>query len=279
MRVFILGATGIIGQHMSAACPADISPIYTSRGGQSCTFAMDATDQDALEYWLWLYKPSVVVNLAGESNTDTVERNPAVCEPVNVHVPAALARLSDILRFRLIQVSSQAVFSGKRPTYGLNAELDPINEYGKQKAAAETAVLAHERTMVVRPTFVLGVRPDPSIGRMNPVEAMFSGQRHQVADRFFSVSFAPDVAACIWQNVISPDHRRVVQAGVPVRVSRYKVARDLGLDVEAVSHADFPSIAPRPFDTAYACGDHVTSYEEGIADCLRRMEAREAVAA
>jgi dTDP-4-dehydrorhamnose reductase len=240
---------------------------------------MDATDQDALEYWLWLYKPSVVVNLAGESNTDTVERYPDVYEPINVQVPAALARLSDILRFRLIQVSSQAVFSGKRPTYGLNAELDPINEYGKQKAAAETAVLAHEQAMVVRPTFVLGVRPDPTIGRPNPVEAMMNGQRHQVDDRFFSPSFAPDVAACIWQHVISPDHRRVVQAGVPVRVSRYKIACDLGLDVDAVSHNDFPGIAPRPVDTTYACGDHVTTYEEGIAGCLRMFEAREAVTA
>jgi dTDP-4-dehydrorhamnose reductase len=279
VRVLILGATGIIGQHMRASCPAGVSPIYTSRGGQSCAFAMDATDQDALEYWLWLYKPSVVVNLAGESNTDKVERNPAAYERVNVGVPAALARLSDILRFRLIQVSSQAVFSGKRPTYGLNAELDPINEYGKQKAAAETAVLAHERTMVVRPTFVLGIRPDPTIGRPNPVENMLNGQRAQVDDRFFSVSFAPDVAEVIWRAVTEPDHRRVVQAGVPVRVSRYMVATHLGLDVDAVSHEDFPGIAPRPFDTTYACGDHSMSYEEGIADCLQRWEAREAVTA
>jgi dTDP-4-dehydrorhamnose reductase len=279
VKFLILGASGIIGQSLRASVPEGILPTYTRLCVSDGYRSVDLTDFDALEAILTFKRPAVVVNLAGESNTDKVERNPAAYERINVQVPSALARLANILNFRLIHVSSQAVFSGLRPTYGLNADPDPINEYGRQKAAAETAVLAHDRTMVVRPTFVLGVRPNPDLGRMNPVEAMFSGQRHQVADRFFSVSFAPDVAACLWAAVLTPDHRRVVQAGVPVRVSRYRIARDLGLDVEAVSHADFPGIAPRPFDTTYACGDHILSYEEGIADCLRRWHAREAVAA
>jgi hypothetical protein len=66
---------------------------------------------------------------------------------------------------------------------------------------------------------------------------------------------------------------------VPVKVSRYKIACDLGLKVEPVSHADFPGIAPRPVDTTYACGDHVMSYADGLLDCMARWGVRLAVAA
>lgn len=275
MKALFLGSSGILGQHLRAMPQPTVEPFFTCRGQHMNYYQCDLNDQDALESLLAsTFKPDVVVNLAGESNTDTVEANPANFRRINVDLPHALARLTDILKFRLIHVSSQAVFSGLEPKYGLNAPLDPINEYGRQKAAAETAVLNYRNVTVIRPTFVLGVRPDPSIGRMNPIEAMMGGQRRQVDDRWFSVSFAPDVAACIWQAVLKTPDRRVIQAGVPGRVSRFKIACDLGLDAEPVSHASFRGIAPRPVDTTYSVGDHVMTYSEGLADCLRRWHDR-----
>jgi len=274
LKALFLGASGIIGQHLRAQPHSSVEPFFCSRSDRR-SYSIDLNDQDALEDLLVnVFRPDVVVNLAGESNTDTVEANPAAFERVNVALPHALARLTEILKFRLIHISSQAVFSGTEPNYGLNAPLDPINEYGRQKAAAETLVLNYRNVTVIRPTFVLGVRPDPGIGRSNPIEQMLGGQRKQVADRWFSVAFAPDVAACIWEAVLHKPERRVIQAGVPYRTSRYQIARDLGLDVEPVSHASFPGIAQRPFDTTYSSGDHVMSYAEGLADCLRRWHDR-----
>lgn len=279
MRVLILGASGVIGQHLTVSVPNCVIPTFTRRGVSPGYFSVDLTDFGALEACVALKRPDVVVNLAGESNTDTVERNPAAYERINVQVPYALARLSEMLGYRLIHISSQAVFGGTAAPYGLNDSLDPINAYGRQKAEAEVVVQNYRNVTIIRPTFVLGVRPDPSIGRANPIEQMLAGQHKQVQDRWFSVSFAPDVAACIWDAVLSKPDRPVIQAGVPVRVSRYRIARDLGLDVDAVSHGDFPGIAPRPFDTTYACGEHVMGYEDGLRDCVRRWKVREAVAA
>jgi dTDP-4-dehydrorhamnose reductase len=277
MNVLILGASGIIGTHMREDKPEDPICSFSCRTSRYGYWQCDLNDQDALEDMLLQFKPDVVVNLAGESNTDTVEANPAAYERINVHMPHALARLTEILNFRLIHVSSQAVFSGNEPPYGLNAPLDPINAYGWQKAAAENLVLWHKNVTVIRPTFVLGVRPDPTIGRMNPVEQMLGGQKKQVCDRWFSVSFAPDVASLIWDVVSKKPERRVIQAGVPVRVNRWLIARGLGIDIASgVSHETFPGLAPRPFDTTYACGEHVMSYSEGLRDCLRRWQAREA---
>jgi dTDP-4-dehydrorhamnose reductase len=106
---------------------------------------------------------------------------------------------------------------------------------------------------------------------------MLAGQKKQVSDRWFSPSFAPDVAACLWTAAMDRNPQRVIHAGVPVRVSRYQIAADLGLTVVPVSHNDFPGLAMRPIDTTYASGSHRMTYHEGLLDCLRRMEAREAV--
>jgi dTDP-4-dehydrorhamnose reductase len=267
MKALVLGAGGVIGQHMRLSVPSGVSATFHRRTKSPGYIHADLSEECTVRTLVQYHRPDVIINLAGESNTDAVERDPAATHAINVELPALLASTG----IRLIHISTQAVFSGNEPTYGPHAAPNPINAYGRQKDAAEAAVLAHSHTTVIRPTFVLGVRPDPSIGRQNPIEAMLLGQRKQVADRWFSVSFAPDVAACIWTAATSKARRRIIHAGIPRRVSRYSIARDLGLDVDAVSHEDFPGLAPRPKDTTYSVGEYTMSYENGLKYCLEAM--------
>lgn len=267
MKTLLLGSSGIIGTHLRASIPEGITATFHRRTPSPGYIHADLSEAGTVQNLLRYHRPDVIVNLAGESNTDAVERDPAATHAINVELPALLASTG----IRLIHISTQAVFSGNEPTYGPHAMPNPINAYGRQKDAAEAAVLAHSHTTVIRPTFVLGVRHDPSIGRQNPIEAMLLGQRKQVADRWFSVSFAPDVAACIWTAVTAKIPRRIIHAGIPKRVSRYDIARDLGLSVDPVSHEDFPGLAPRPKDTTYSVGEYTMSYENGLKYCLEAM--------
>jgi len=279
MKVLILGASGIIGQHMRLCVPFGVSAVFYSRSSSAGAETLDLATDDTLGMALMRKAPDVVVNLAGESNTDKVEADPKAASRVNVEVPEYLARMSRRLRYRLIQVSTQAVFSGDSAPYGPNSPTAPANEYGRQKLAAEKAALElTENSVVVRPTFVLGVRPNSEIGRSNPIEQMLSGQPKQVSDRWFSVSFAPDVASLIWSAALGRLMGRVVHAGIPIRTSRYEIARDLRLRVEPVNHDDFPGLAPRPRDTTYMDSYHGMSYEDGLRDCLRRWEMRKVAA-
>lgn len=278
MKVLVLGAGGIIGQYMRLCVPPNVDATFCRRHASPGYMAFDAANQAGVRRIIQV-EPRVVVNLAGESNTDLVERDPRIHRPINVGLPEALAQMPE--HIRLIQISSQAVFNGMNPPYRANSMTNAINAYGRQKAEAERAVLRRENTVVIRPTFVLGVRPDPSIGRANPVEQMLAGQLKQVNDRFFSVSFAPEVAAVIWSVAIGnySESRRIIHAGVPWKTSRYQIARDLGMIAEPVSHASFTGLAPRPKDTTYSDGEHVITYQEGLRNCVARWEAREAVVA
>ena len=261
---------------MRLSVPDGVEPVWVRRRADSITRGCDLTDYAALVQLLRDVYPDVVVNLAGESSVDEVERNPAKYEGINVGLPAVLADWSRHNKKRLIQTSSQAVFSGKQPPYSA-IEIDfPVNAYGHQKARAEKAVLG-ARQQVMRLTFILGIRPMPNVGRQNPLEAMISGQSPQVSDRFFSPLMAWDAAEQIWQEVVNPSEEPLIQVGIPERWSRYAIAKLINPSVEWCHHEDFPGIAPRPVDTTYTGSRwNGQSLAEGIAEAIRRAPERTA---
>jgi dTDP-4-dehydrorhamnose reductase len=274
-KVVILGASGIIGQYMAMTKPSPVEHLFLLRregGGEWSQFDLETEPIEALG----MYSPDVVVNLAGESRVDVVEADPDRYWKLNVEVPIQLAEWCDLVGAHYIHISTQAVFSGDHPPYHPEDITSPVNAYGHQKAEAEIGVARCFRWTIARPTFVLGARPIKT-GRSNPLEDILdrAGQeQQQVKDRFFSVSFANDVAHQLWQLVAQQTKRATVHIGIPHRLSRYDVARaalklyqpgaeDL---VTGVSSESFPNIAPRPKDTTYS---YVSLYSNTFQEELR----------
>jgi dTDP-4-dehydrorhamnose reductase/SAM-dependent methyltransferase len=240
--------------------PVDVEAVFTRvHGGYGQDLLYQAFDLTKSIYMddrfelLDYFKPEVVVNLAGENRVDVVEDNPYEAYPVNVTGVKRLVDWCNTNDAHLIHVSSQIV-------------LDPVNEYGKQKVLAEKIVQKQcSKWTIVRPTFVLGIRPFPGVGRENPAERILAGKEtHSVADRYFSVSFAWDVAEFLWQVVLTIPwgNERFFNVGNPVRLSRSDVAIRLGAFPTAVTHSLY--MAPRPLDTTYQESSYKTSLEEGV---------------
>lgn len=273
MRVLVLGAGGIIGQHLKKSRPEGVIALWTSK-----TQGFDLQDATRFKECLSFSEPDAIINLAGQNSPDVVERNPGKYRPVNVEVPAFLSQWSQANGCHYVHVSSQAVFGGMPqgftrvdmissflPPYGPDSPRMPVNQYGLQKLQAEQEVMSGGKSWtIVRPTFVLGVRP-LIIGRENPVEQMLSpvqavaegetvATMRQVCDRWFSVSFAWDVAAKLWEVAMGQPQRRPIHVGIPFRTNRHILASYLrpDLNVEPVSHDSFEGLAPRPIDTTYA---------------------------
>lgn len=272
MRVLVLGAGGIIGLHLQKSLPFGVEAVFTRYAD------WDVVNRPVLVQHLALIQPQAIINLAGENRPDVVERNPGKYRAVNVEVPAFLTQWSQANGCHYVHVSSQAVFGGMPegitnsrmvasflPPYGPDSPRMPVNQYGLQKLQAESEVMSGGKSWtIVRPTFVLGVRP-LLIGRENPVEQMLGPVQaiaegetiavmRQVCDRWFSVSFAWDVAAKLWEVAMGEPRRCALHVGIPFRTNRHILASYLrpDLNVEPVSHDDFEGLAPRPIDTTYA---------------------------
>ena len=306
MIILVLGGGGIIGQHMRRQpVPADTSPLFTRYHADAEHCGLDLTDRASTERFLDHFAPDAIVNLAGENRPDVVERNPGAYRGVNVEAPAYLAAWCEAHGAHLVQVSTQAVFGGTpsnlptvpgiverfMPPYAHDSPRCPVNQYGAQKLMAECEVAASgSHWTIVRPTFVLGVRTRPKIGRENPVEQMLApvqavvegetvATMRQVCDRWFSVSFAWDVAAKLWEIAMGPPLRKAVHVGIPVRTNRHILASYLrpDINIDPVSHDDFPGLAPRPIDTTYAGEGTFAQVAEGLDRCAWEYADREDV--
>jgi len=268
MRVLVIGASGIIGQHMAISVPKGLEVIFTRRRGDGFLYqSLDVTAEDLIAR-LDALRPDVIVNLAGENSPDAVERDPVAAGQVNAYAVERLAVWCKDNGAHLVQVSSQAA-------------LDPhANCYGLQKFAADGIALEH-RGSIVRPSFVLGIRPFPAIGRENPAERMLSGKETKsVNDRLFTACFAWDVARGIWEAVwtqTQPKGETWNVGGVDA-VSRLDVARHLGCSPEPVSHDELiaQGFCQRPKDTTYR-EFHGTRTEtaEGFARLRREFDDRQ----
>lgn len=274
LKVLVIGAGGIIGQHMMVSQPEGVSALYARRTeipGKYIKWYFPT--YDALPQFDGQY-PDVVINLAGENRVDVVEASPKSYEEINVKLPGALTRYSQRTGTRYIQVSTQGVFSGDNAPYDGRSIPHPITEYGKQKKEAEEIALATDNSTIARLTFVLGVRPFQDTGRRNPLEDMLEkSSQLQVDDRWFSPCFAHDAARVLWDEILNPKGEKIFHIGHPFRMSRFTIASALSYNlhgainpvIKPISHEFFSGLAERPINTQWAQGSR---YYEDFEDSL-----------
>ena len=100
-------------------------------------------------------RPSLVVNAAAWTAVDAAEKEEAAALRANRDGPAELARLCAGAGIPLIHISTDYVFDGlKGAPYVEDDPTSPTGVYGSSKLAGEQAVLAYDRAVVLRTSWV-----------------------------------------------------------------------------------------------------------------------------
>lgn len=158
MRILILGTTGMLGSalHQVFAPDARFETWGTMRDAAAKQFfapetharlvaGVDVLDLDALVSVIDRVKPDVLINAVGVIKQLATANDPLVVLPINSLLPHRLANLCGIAGIRLIHVSTDCVFSGRRGGYLESDESDAEDLYGKSKFIGEV----HERNHVL----------------------------------------------------------------------------------------------------------------------------------
>jgi dTDP-4-dehydrorhamnose reductase len=129
-KAVVLGASGVVGQHMIKRKPSGIDAVFTRRVSDQLYEKFDAK-KDSIAEFLDHHNPDVVINLVGQNNVDAVEKNHEeyICE--NVELPLLISRWTQKNSRHFIQVSTQGVFSGEDAPYFTYSKPDPITWYRK----------------------------------------------------------------------------------------------------------------------------------------------------
>jgi dTDP-4-dehydrorhamnose reductase len=98
---------------------------------------IDVEYQDSLIKILDQIRPNVVINCAGLTKHKPEADDPLISVPINTLMPHRLAGLCKLVGARLIHISTDCVFSGKKGGYIESDFPDAQDVYGKSKALGE----------------------------------------------------------------------------------------------------------------------------------------------
>ena len=157
MKIVVTGASGLLGREIYRVLKEQrhqVLGLGFDRAGQGLT-KVNLTDTSEIVNFLVAERPDLVIHAAAERRPEVCKYNPKAAEALNVHSTGWLAELSNQFKFKLIFISSDYVFNGTSAPYDVCATTNPINQYGRNKVAAEQIVLDH-KGIVIRVPILYG---------------------------------------------------------------------------------------------------------------------------
>lgn len=284
-KILITGANGFLGQHLCAYPGQDAYDVIACSRGKSrlpahihTTYeSLELTDANAVQAFLNLHKPDVIIHNAAMSKPDECHANRIACMAANVHATQNLLRHS---KAHFIYISSDFVFGENGPHHEEDVK-DPLNYYGETKWQAEQLVVAAAAIYtIVRPVFIYGaVWPGLRPSFLHWVQSNLEAGKsiRVVSDQSRTPTYAPDICKGIQSIIDLQANGNFHLAGKDI-LSPYEMAvataRVLHLDeglIENVTSATFPEVVIRARKSGLNIDKAIrelhynpVSFEEGI---------------
>lgn len=254
MKVLITGAKGLLGQALAQTLKNDIL-VLPDRN------ELDVTNLEGFKRYAFEVKPDVIIHCAAMTDVDGCEMDKKQAYLVNAVGCGYAAAVSRLIEARLISISTDYVFDGKRS--GPYGEADAANGgnsvYGRSKFIGEEFIRGlNPNHVIIRTAWLYGR------GGKNFVDSMLSLSRKGVAelkvvsDQRGNPTSAVSVAEKIREILQRQDIHGTVHVTSEGSASRYEFAEEIfrlaniSQKVVPCTSAQFPRPAPRPNNSCLA---------------------------
>ena len=250
MKVMITGAKGQLGNDCvrtfgktNQIVAVDLEELDITRSAEVSAFVAEA-------------KPDLIINCAAHTGVDACETEKEAAWAANVSGPLNLAESVNRWGGRLIHISTDYVFDGRKPSSEYYVEEDgpsPLSYYGKTKLEGENAVRkTTERHIILRTAWMYGadgnnfLKTMLKLARANP-----AGELKVVNDQYGSPTWSYRLALQI-EKLVEKGARGIYHATAEGVCTWYELA-DYFLNKMDVPHClvpcasdEFPTAAVRP---------------------------------
>lgn len=148
MKILLLGANGMLGHHFYQSWKSRHDMLVTFRGSESqysneifadsnALYNLDVRDTTYVEKIISEFRPDVVVNATGVTKQNATHAYATDTILVNAAFPHQLARTCEEHAARLVLLSTDCIFSGRKGMYTEADEPDPLDLYGRTKLLGE----------------------------------------------------------------------------------------------------------------------------------------------
>lgn len=151
-NILVTGADGQLGNELQvlAKIIANYSFIFTDKD------TLDITNLKNLYDYIKNKEISAIINTAAYTNVEKAEEEKEFAYNVNVIGSKNLAQISKEFNLRLIHISTDYVFDGKKSESYLEEDTkNPLSVYGKTKSEGEDVILAtYSNVVILRTSWV-----------------------------------------------------------------------------------------------------------------------------
>ena len=293
MRIAVTGRDGQVARAL-AELGSERSVDVVRLGRPDFDLAAPATLARALQ----AARPDIVVNAAAYTAVDKAEQEPDLARAVNAAGAGAVAAAAADLGVPIIQISTDYVFDGSKPTPYVEADpTGPLGVYGASKLAGEQAVAAaNPRHAILRTAWVYAPFGQNFVRTM----LRLAGSRPEVgvvADQHGCPTAAGDIAATVMsvaETLLARPEDRTLRGifhmaargeAVWADVAQAIFERSAALggptaSVRRIATADYPTPARRPANSRLDCaklervyGIVLPPWRGSLDRCVERLVA------
>jgi dTDP-4-dehydrorhamnose reductase len=275
MKLLILGGKGMAGHVMAAYFrqKQQYEVHYTSRDPNDKNgIYLDVTDFTKIEEMVENIKPDIIINCVGILNHYASE-NPLKAFQVNSLLPHQLAKLIERQKGKLIHISTDCVFSGKKGDYTENDIPDGTSVYAQSKRLGEIITNNH---LTIRTSIIGPELKDDGIGLFlwfMKQAGEIKGYKNVLWNGVTTLELAKATEAMIKSNVTGLYH-----LGSEVKISKFSLLKLIQQTFEKTDVEIIPDDAFRLDRTIKSTRKDflypIPSYEQMLVDLRDWMRSR-----
>ena len=155
VRDLVIGSGFLCGNIVNEFRNNEIQVIGTNyHKNSSDSIHFDITNIDSIISCVKKYSPRVIINCAANVNVDDLENNEKLAFSINANGAENIAKVCKSNKIRLLHISADAVFDGKKGMYVEEDVMNPINIYAKSKMLGEKLISENlENYVIIRTNF------------------------------------------------------------------------------------------------------------------------------
>jgi dTDP-4-dehydrorhamnose reductase len=235
LPLLITGITGVAGysafHHCQRHFPGQVigtCPRQTQGLHGDGIVTLDAEDHRGMTELFRHHRFRTVLNAVGNCALKSCELDPAMARLLNVATAEVIAANVRTHGCRLVHLSSDLVYSGKRPgNYEETDVTDPVTVYGKTMVAAEELLTAKvPEAAILRISLPMGKSFNKHAGAIDWIQSRFRAGRPATLyyDEVRSCAYCDDLDL-VFKRFLSGDEAGIYHLGSPRPLTLYQIAQ------------------------------------------------------
>jgi len=291
-RLLVTGASGLVGGYLIQQAD-DLWEIHGTYHKHPVAFnnaemhCVSMLNEQSIVQCVRSIKPEVIIHTAAWTDVNACERDPQLAYDINAEATAVIAREASRMGARMISLSSDMVFDGRKGLYVESDPVHPLNHYGITKLAGEKYVLDSVPSSVVARVALIYGKP---LGEGNSfseriLQKIRKGDPvYLYTDQYRSPVWVADLSRALLE-LANHEFCGIIHLGGADRVDRYQfgllLVKKEGFSPDClypVSMFDSQTAAERPQDVSFCIRQaqsilktKLVGYREGINHMYRKF--------